>query len=114
MQLGYRANAGIRGAIAAPLIALMLALLGQAAADVTGWAREDTMPLGPHGKMVKDGGALAFCPGLGGGCLYALKGNNTNEFYRYDIAGRFWAAQESLPPIQELKLRRCQRRRTYN
>jgi hypothetical protein len=45
------------------------------------WTMREDMPVG-GGKKVKNGGALISAP-LYSLCLFALKGNNTSEFYAY-------------------------------
>ena len=49
------------------------------------WCRRTDLPLGPRNKSVKDGGALTYgrVTGNDTGFVYAFKGNNTCEFYRY-------------------------------
>jgi hypothetical protein len=56
------------------------------------------VPPGPNYKFPKDGAALAF------GRLddprqyvYCFKGNNTSEFYAYDVIGDTWQLRESIP-----------------
>jgi hypothetical protein len=58
------------------------------------WAEMAQFPAGPKNKRVKNGTCVAYHPDSG---LYALKGNNTVEFYQYNIAGNFWTTRESLP-----------------
>lgn len=43
------------------------------------WVEQRSLPLGPGSRPVADGGALAFAAGR----LWALKGNNTREFWAY-------------------------------
>jgi hypothetical protein len=43
------------------------------------WVEQRSLPLGPGLRPVADGGALAFAAGR----LWALKGNNTREFWAY-------------------------------
>jgi len=43
------------------------------------WVEQRPVPLGPDWRPVADGGALAFAAGK----LWALKGNNTREFWAY-------------------------------
>jgi hypothetical protein len=63
-----------------------------------GWLRKTDLPLGPKSKPVKDGGCLAYAAGRrDSSFVYALKGNNTYEFYRYTIADSSWIARESIP-----------------
>lgn len=61
------------------------------------WLQRDNVPPGPAAKMVKDGGAL--CYGRHNATqfsVFALKGNGTNEFYRFDVAGDSWCRLETL------------------
>ncbi|MFO7639093.1 MAG: T9SS type A sorting domain-containing protein, partial [bacterium] len=66
------------------------------------------MPLfGLHGgrikrKKAKDGGAGA----LDGGLIYALKGGNTQQFWRYDIAADSWAELDTVPTLGSTGRRR--------
>jgi N-acetylneuraminic acid mutarotase len=61
----------------------------------SGWARMADVPAGPRGRRVKDGGCLA--PDTFG--FYALKGNNTCEYYRYNTPLNTWDARESIPAV---------------
>jgi hypothetical protein len=65
----------------------------------TFWATKASVPSGPKAKNVKDGGCLAYKPDSTGEYIYALKGNNTCEFYRYNIATNVWVTKESIPAI---------------
>jgi hypothetical protein len=58
------------------------------------WVTLDTMPIGPKKKYVKDGGALAYDDSLN--TIYAVKGNNTLEFYSY-MPGQTWVQRDSVP-----------------
>jgi N-acetylneuraminic acid mutarotase len=80
-------------------------LAAQCMVGETGWTAMAGPPPGPKGKRVKDGGCLAY---LGPSDLsdlsdtsyiYALKGNSTCEFYRYNAADNVWSARESIPPV---------------
>jgi M6 family metalloprotease-like protein len=65
-----------------------------------GWFQKADVPSGPRGKRVRDGGSLAYAEaGPGDGVIYALKGNNTCEFYEYRIATNTWTTKDSVPPI---------------
>ncbi|MEO0108666.1 MAG: T9SS type A sorting domain-containing protein, partial [candidate division WOR-3 bacterium] len=59
------------------------------------WSNLDNLPLtGTAGrKKVKDGAGLACL----GGYVYALKGGNTLEFWRYDPATPGWTEKEPMP-----------------
>jgi M6 family metalloprotease-like protein len=76
-----------------------------AAAPETGWVRKADLPLGPKSKRVKDGGALAYSnssdlsDGSDASYIYALKGNNRCEFYRYNTADNTWDTKDSIPAI---------------
>jgi hypothetical protein len=69
--------------------------------DVAGdsWKGKALVPMpipGPAGsKKAKDGSAGAFL----GGKIYAFKGGNTQEFWRYDIAGDSWSVRETIPSL---------------
>ncbi len=69
----------------------------------TGWGAQISLPSGPKGKMVKDGGALAYgkepTDANDTGYVYALKGNNRCEFYRYNTITGDWMAKESIPAL---------------
>ena len=58
-----------------------------------GWSEQAQMPLGGKSKKVKNGGSLACrAPDE----IYALKGNNTGEFYLYSTTTG-WTTRESVP-----------------
>jgi hypothetical protein len=61
------------------------------------WESYDTMPkISPPGtakKKVKDGAGIAYA----GRVVYALKGDNTNEFWKFDLNDRLWSTVEPLP-----------------
>ncbi|MEO0115474.1 MAG: T9SS type A sorting domain-containing protein [candidate division WOR-3 bacterium] len=59
------------------------------------WIQKSPLPLG-SGKKVKQGGSLVFVPES---TVYALKGSNTNEFYRYHIANDSWTQVCSIPSL---------------
>jgi hypothetical protein len=69
-----------------------------------GWVQKADVPAGFKNKKVKDGGSLAYNPepesAYGNvGYIYAFKGNNRCEFYKYNTASNTWAAKESIPII---------------
>jgi len=65
------------------------------------WSQVASMPQGNKHKNVKDGGCLAYDRVDGAPYVYALKGNNTYEFYRYGLGQNAlsWEARESIPAI---------------
>jgi hypothetical protein len=67
------------------------------AAVATGWSVLPDVPRGPRNKAVKQGACLASLEGSDAGYIYALKGNSTCEFYRFDIQSGNWQAKESIP-----------------
>ncbi len=59
--------------------------------------------LGGHRRKVKDGGALCYA---GGDTIYAFKGGNTWQFYRYDITQDTWIEDEPIglgPSLKRVK-----------
>ena len=75
----------------------------RALARGTGWVARTELPLGPKAKNVKDGGALCAGQVLADandtGYVFAFKGNNRFEFYRYNITTNTWVALESIPAL---------------
>jgi hypothetical protein len=70
------------------------------------WTQKANVPAGLGLKGVKDGGAL--CHGRYDAtrfAVFALKGNNTNEFYRYHVAVDSWYPLESVPYAVEKRKR---------
>jgi hypothetical protein len=65
----------------------------------SGWQPLADLPLGIKDKKVKDGGCLAAYQKGDTDCVYALKGNNRLEFYRYNRVTNTWTALESIPVI---------------
>jgi len=66
--------------------------------EVPVWTQRPNVPSGMSLKQVKDGGALCF--GRFGdmrAAVFALKGNNTCEFYGFDVAADNWLTLESMP-----------------
>jgi hypothetical protein len=61
--------------------------------EYTAWFQKTNLLIG-SGKKVKAGGALISLPN---GSIYCLKGTNTNEFFRYDIATESWSKVCSIP-----------------
>jgi hypothetical protein len=68
-----------------------------------GWTEMVSLPPGGKAKNVKDGGALTY--GKEGtdandtGYVYAFKGNNRYEFYRFNTISNAWISRESIPAI---------------
>jgi|GEM_PF-239078 len=66
-----------------------------------GWSRVADVPPGARSKSVRDGGALTFgeenTDANDTGYVYAFKGNNTFEFYRYNTLTGEWLTRESIP-----------------
>jgi len=64
-----------------------------------GWVMQAGLPQGMKGKNVKDGGALAYATVAGNdtGFVYAFKGNNTTEFYRFNVLTGAWTALDTIP-----------------
>ncbi len=61
------------------------------------WVPRTGLLLGARSKRVKDGAALAYNDDPDAGAIYAFKGNNTCEFYRYRVLADAWATRESIP-----------------
>jgi hypothetical protein len=60
----------------------------------TGWIKKADLPSKLATKFVKDGGSLVSA----GDALFALRGNKSNEFYKYIIEDDTWACNlESIP-----------------
>jgi len=62
-----------------------------------GWIERAPLPPGSKNKRVKDGAALAYSQESGQQLIYAFKGNNTCEFYRYLIPNNAWFTHDSIP-----------------
>ncbi|MEO0131829.1 MAG: C25 family cysteine peptidase [candidate division WOR-3 bacterium] len=58
-----------------------------------GWTQLRSIPTQIAGKYVKDGGALVATSN----CLYAFRGNKSNEFYQYLPLADSWIRKESIP-----------------
>lgn len=61
---------------------------------VTAWERLADLPDGPRRKTVYIGGALGFVPDS---LVFAFKGNNTDEFYAYNVNQDSWYDMPSIP-----------------
>ena len=68
------------------------------------WTRVTDIPIGNRRKNVKDGGSLASARDIGNDTpfVYALKGNGTYEFYRYNAWSNVWITRESIPAYNRL------------
>jgi hypothetical protein len=65
------------------------------------WREKHSLPPLPSAKAVNDGGWLAFDPSSG--LIYAVKGNNTPDFYCYYPVGDSWRILTSIPAGNENK-----------
>jgi hypothetical protein len=63
------------------------------------WFQKNDLPEG-SGKKVKQGGSLVYGSD---NTIYALKGSNTNEFFRYNIATDTWTQICSIPYAEKVK-----------
>uniref|UniRef100_A0A7C3UQA0 CARDB domain-containing protein n=1 Tax=candidate division WOR-3 bacterium TaxID=2052148 RepID=A0A7C3UQA0_UNCW3 len=61
------------------------------------WISRESMPPGPDKKRVKDGGAMVDGSKGRDKFIYALKGNNTREFYCYDAILNQWFLRREVP-----------------
>jgi hypothetical protein len=64
------------------------------------WAKLSDLLPGGKNKNVKDGGALAYgkeATDNDTGYVYAFKGNNRYEFYRYNTVSLAWISRDSIP-----------------
>jgi len=59
------------------------------------WKQLADVPYGGLNKKVKAGTGLAYVPRKNG--LYLVKGNNTLEFYVFDVASGVWQPRSSVP-----------------
>jgi hypothetical protein len=68
------------------------------------WNRMTDLPTGGKGKNAKDGACLAAATESGSDTtyVYAFKGNNTFEFYRYNTVTNAWITRESIPAFNRL------------
>jgi len=86
---------------------------------ISDWTGRPALPAGSKNKNVKDGGALAYgregvrSRGAGSGdrddtgYVYAFKGNNRCEFYRYNTLSNIWVTRESIPAIGRLSKKKA-------
>jgi hypothetical protein len=63
-----------------------------------GWWEAESLPRGLSGKPIKAGGALAVMQNGNAPFIYALKGNKTNEFYRFEVLENTWTALTPVDP----------------
>ncbi len=67
------------------------------------WLSMLAMPTKLKVKNVKDGGALAYgkeaTDANDTGYVYAFKGNNTYEFYRFNTSSNAWISRDSIPAV---------------
>jgi len=61
-----------------------------------GWVEVAALPLTPSGKMVKDGGWLAYDAS---GVIFGAKGNKTSDFYAFDPNTDGWATMAPIPGV---------------
>ena len=71
------------------------------------WTSMTPLPPGGKAKNIKDGGALAYAPPIPSysadtSYIYAFKGNNTYEFYRYNTISNVWISRDSIPAKDRL------------
>jgi hypothetical protein len=63
-----------------------------------GWVQMADVLFGAKMKRVKDGGALAYAVERDTeSFIYAFKGNNRCEFYKYNVDANAWITKESIP-----------------
>jgi hypothetical protein len=62
---------------------------------VPGWAEKTPLPAPPSGKMIKDGGCMAYDALTE--LIFASKGNKTGDFYAYDAVAGTWAPKTGIP-----------------
>jgi len=69
------------------------------------WTQMADVPPGNRLKKVKDGGALAYGLENGNdtGFVFAFKGNNTLEYYRYNTKTNVWLSRDSIPVFNRAK-----------
>jgi len=62
------------------------------------WSRKESIPDDPlNRKRVGKGAALAYNKFSNPDIIYATKGNNTLEFWAYDVEGNSWSPKTSVP-----------------
>lgn len=65
------------------------------------WVLRDSVPPGNSGKKVKDGGGMVDGSTRGEQFVYVMKGNNTDEFYQYDVILGSWRKKAPVPKSLE-------------
>jgi len=65
------------------------------------WEERKSLPLSLR-KNVKPGGALVYTRQ---DTIYAFKGNNTRDFYAYNISADSWVKKESIPLLSDARKR---------
>ncbi|MEO0108375.1 MAG: T9SS type A sorting domain-containing protein [candidate division WOR-3 bacterium] len=74
------------------------------------WSPRSPVPPGGRNRNVRDGGCLAYRDWFGDGYIYALKGNNTFEFYEYSVSANTWTTLETIPAIGRSGTRKAVKR----
>ena len=100
---GYNSNAFCTEVVKAGVAGL--AMICRLPGEVNpGWLQMRDLPLGDKAKGIKDGGALCSGkePSSDTCFVYAFKGNNRNEFYRYNTVTNFWITRDSIPTMNRL------------
>lgn len=64
------------------------------------WISRESMPAGSDKKRVKDGGGIVDGSKGRDKFIYAIKGGNTREFYRYDALLNQWLPKRGVPVDQ--------------
>jgi hypothetical protein len=62
---------------------------------IPGWAEITPLPAPPSGKMIKDGGCLAYDAGTD--AIWASKGNKTGDFYEFQLPAATWTNKAGIP-----------------
>lgn len=68
----------------------------------SGWVEMESIPSGPQKRGIRDGAWLAHKPL--DRYVYAIKGDRTEEFYRYDVKANAWQPRAPIPEGREGKL----------
>jgi len=75
------------------IVGLLTAVL-LSAAVAAGWTQLTDLPAPPPEKTIEDGGCMAYDAGTD--LIFASKGNETGEFYAYDVSG-WWVTPYPQP-----------------